>query len=80
MKPFRFHADVVHDLVEIQVGELSIKTVDQRNTFLAGEVLVSYFLGRVIGGPSEPEFNIGCVVVQIVAFVIDAVVFAIRAR
>ena len=79
VEAFRLHADVVHYLVEIQVGKLSVKPLDQRDAFLTGEVHVANFLGRVVRGPAKSEFDIGRVVVQIVAFVINAVVFAIRA-
>ncbi len=60
------HLKIVHDLAEIAPGVFTVELLGQGYALLPGQMLVADFLGGVVGGPAEAEFDVSGVVVQIV--------------
>lgn len=70
---------IAENLIGKAVRELAVELVDQGHALIAGDVLGTDFLRRIIGCPADDELDEGSVVVKIVDSVIDGVVLAVGA-
>src|SRR6185503_8002654 len=77
VKHFWTHVEVLHDLLEVKVRELSVKSLDEGYSLLAKKVFVPDLLRCVVGRPPDTELHKGRVVMKIVNLVVNAVVFGI---
>ena len=67
---------MLHNLIEVSIGELTVKPLHQRHPVFTGKMVVPDLLGSVIGRTADSEFNKGRVIMEIVDLVINAVVLA----
>lgn len=76
----RGDAEIPEDFIGKPVGKFPVKPPRQRDAFVPIDVAGANFLGGIVGGPSDAEFDEGSEIVEIVNAVINAVILAVGAR
>src|SRR5450755_2435706 len=79
MKMLRFNIQVFHDLVKITIRKFTVEFFYQCLTFFTGHMLVPDFLGSVIGSSADAKLDECSVIMKVINFIINAIVFAIGA-
>src|SRR3989344_5885709 len=78
-KSFRVNAQILKQLVFKSGRVFAVKSFYERHAFVSGYFFVSYLLRRVIGSPPDTEFGKCGVIMQVVYFIVNAVVLPVRA-
>ena len=69
--------EISKNLLSESLGKFAIVFFDEGYTLFTRDLLVPNFLCCIIGRTANPEFYVGGVVMEIIDFVIDAVVLAV---
>ena len=74
----RCHPDIVHHLTKVLLRKFAVKSANKPHAFFSSQMPIPNLLGRIIGRPTNPKLNEGCVVVKPIDLIIQTVVLAVR--